>query len=292
MNQNRSLEWIPPWTQAVAAMLLVQLAAALSVPLIDVIGPAATAWLRLAFGALIVLCIARPKLRSIRRRDIPALLGLGIVTGGNNMFFLFAIERLPLGTAVAVEFLGPLVVAGIASKSLRAFVWPVMALGGVVLLTEPWHGQADVIGIAFALASGACWGLYIVFTQFVGDRYSGISGLAVTFPIAVVCTAPVGVPPLFAHQVPLWGVAAAAGIALLSPVMAFGLEMLALRRMTQNAFGTLLSIEPAFAMLIGMVALQQWPTAMKLAGIALVVLAGAAAQRSGKRVGAAETEVR
>lgn len=181
-------------------MLFVQLAAALSVPLIDEVGPAATAWLRMAFGALIVVCIARPKLRSIRRRDVPALLALGLVTGFNNVFFLAAVDRLPLGTVVATEFLGPLIVAGIAGKRLKAFAWPAVAFVGVILLTEPWHGKSDLVGLLFALAAGACWGLYVVFTQFVCDRYSGISGLAITFPVAAMLTAPVGLPGAAAQR--------------------------------------------------------------------------------------------
>src|SRR5215469_12364364 len=121
---------VPPWGLAVAAMLSVQLGSALSVHLISTVGPAGTAWLRLSAGALIFLALARPPLRSIRRHDVPAIVGLGVTTGLQTIAFLAAIERIPLGTAVAVEFLGPLTIAAVRSHSRRALIWPVMALVG------------------------------------------------------------------------------------------------------------------------------------------------------------------
>ncbi len=274
---------VPPWSMAVAAMLCVQLSNALSVPVIDHVGPAGTAWLRMCFGAMLLWLIARPAIRSLRRNDVPALLTLGVVTGFMTVFFLAAVDRIPLSTAVAIEFLGPLAVAGIMSKQRKALIWPLLALLGVVLLTEPWHGAIDLVGIGFALAAGACWGMYNLLTQHVGDRFSGITGLSLTIPIAALATLPVGLPQVIGGEFAWWVLPAAACIALFTPVIAFGLEMLALRRMTHTAFGTLLSIEPAFGMLIGLLVLAQTPTLVQLAGIALVVLAGAAAQRGGRR---------
>lgn len=274
---------IPPWSMAVTAMLVIQLSNALSVPVIEQVGPAGTAWLRMCFGAVFLLLIVRPTFRSIRRRDLPALLALGVATGFMTTFFLAAVERIPLGTAVAIEFLGPLTVAGLMSRRPRALVWPVVALVGVVLLTEPWHGDVDLVGVGFALAAAACWGLYNLLTQHVGDRYAGISGLAITIPIAAIATMPAGLTQVVTGEFAWWVLAAAAGIALLTPVTAFALEMLALRRMTHTAFGTLLSIEPAFGVLIGLLVLAQTPSPMQLVGIALVITAGAAAQRAGAR---------
>ena len=283
MNAAAPRTGIPPWTMAVAAMLLIQVSNALSVGVIEHAGPAGTAWLRMCFGAVFLWVIVRPSLRSLRIRDLPALLALGAVTGFMTTFFLAAVERIPLGTAVAIEFLGPLAVAGIASRRRNGLVWPALALAGVALLTEPWHGNVDLIGIGFALLAGVCWGLYNVLTQLVGDRFSGISGLALTIPIAAVCTTAVGLPQVVAG-VPDWRVLAlAALIALITPVISFGLEMLALRRMTHTAFGTLLAIEPAFGILIGLLVLSQTPAPLQLVGVALVVLAGAAAQRGGAR---------
>lgn len=274
---------IPPWSMAVAAMLAVQLSNALSVPVIEQVGAGGAAWLRMCFGVAFLWMIARPAIRSLRRKDLPALLALGVVTGFMTIFFLAAIERIPLGTAVAIEFLGPLTVAGLMSKHRKALIWPLLAFIGVVLLTEPWHGQIDLVGVGVALAAGACWALYNVFTQHVGDRFSGISGLSLTIPIAALATLPVGLPQVSGGDITWWVLPAAAGIALITPVIAFGLEMLALRRMTHTAFGTLLSIEPAFGILIGLFVLAQTPTPMQLLGIAIVIAAGAAAQRGGAR---------
>lgn len=274
---------IPPWTLAVAAMLFVQLSNALSVPIISQVGPAGTAWLRMCFGTVFLWIIARPAIRSLRRKDLPMLLALGVVTGFMTTFFLAAVDRIPLGTAVAIEFLGPLTVAGIMSKQRKALIWPLLALIGVVLLTEPWHGAIDLAGVGFAVAAGTCWGLYNVLTQRVGDRFSGISGLSLTIPVAAIATLPAGLPQVISGEFTWWVLPAAAGVALVTPVIAFGLEMLALRRMTHTAFGTLLSIEPAFGILVGLLVLTQTPTVMQLLGIAVVIVAGAAAQRGGKR---------
>ncbi|MUN62824.1 EamA family transporter [Kocuria sediminis] len=273
---------VPPWGLAVAAMLSIQLGSALSVDLIDTVGPAGTAWLRLSAGALIFLVLARPPLRSVRRPDVPALLGLGITTGVMTTGFLAAIERIPLGTAVAIEFLGPLTVAAARSHSLRALARPGLALAGVVLLTEPWHGRIDLAGIGFAGLAAVGWGCYILLTQRIGDRFNGIDALSMTVPVAAVTAAVIGVPQAAGHITP--GVlAAAAGLALLLPVLPFALEMLALRRMTPTAFGTLMAVEPAFGVLLGLLVLHQQPSGVQTAGILLVVLAGAAAQRGGRR---------
>ena len=273
---------VPPWTLAVAAMLSVQLGSALSVDLIDTVGAAGTAWLRLTAGALVFLAIARPPLRTVRRADLPALLGLGVTSGIVTICFLAALDRIPLGTAVAVEFLGPLTVAAVRSHSRRALVWPGLAFVGVIGLTEPWEGDIDARGLGFAALAAVGWGGYIVLTQKVGDRFTGISALSMTVPIAAVTAAVIGVPQAAGHLTP--GVLlAAAGLALLLPVLPYALEMLALRRMTHTAFGTLMALEPAMGLLLGLVVLSQQPSGVQVAGIAVVVLAGAGAQRGGRR---------
>lgn len=273
---------LPPWGLAVAAMLSVQLGSALSVDLISSVGAAGTAWLRLGMGALIFLALVRPSPRAIPRHDVPALLGLGIATGLMTTVFLAAIERIPLGTAVAIEFLGPLTVAAVRSHNRRALAWPAMALVGVVLLTEPWQGDINPAGVGFAVLSGIGWGSYIMLTQRVGDRFSGIESLSITIPIAAATAAVVGVPQAAGNITP--GILAAAfGLALLLPVLPFALEMLALRQMTPTAFGTLMALEPAIGVLLGLIVLRQQPSIVQLAGILLVVLAGAAAQQDGRR---------
>jgi inner membrane transporter RhtA len=275
---------VPPWGLAVTAILSVQLGSALSVNLIETVGPAGTAWLRLSMGAVILLAIGRPPLRSIRRPDVLPLLGLGITTGVMTVGFLAAVEHIPLGTAVAIEFLGPLTVAAIRSHNRTALAWPALALAGVVLLTQPWQGDFNPTGVAWAALAAIGWGFYILLTQRIGDRFSGIGALTLTVPIAAVAAAVVGIPQAAGHLT-LEILVAAAGLAVLLPVLPFALEMLALRRMTPTAFGTLMALEPAVGVLLGLLILHQQPTAIQVVGILLVVLAGAAAQRGGRRPG-------
>lgn len=273
---------VPPWSLAVGAMLSVQLGSALSVPLIDTVGAAGTAWLRLTAGALVFLTLARPPVRSVRRCDVPALLALGVTSGLVTICFLAALERIPLGTAVAVEFLGPLTVAAVRSHSTRALTWPGLALLGVIGLTEPWHGTVNLAGLGFAALAAVGWAGYIVLTQRVGDRFTGITALSMTVPIAAVTAGVFGVPQA-AGDLSITVVAAAASLALLLPVLPYALEMLALRRMTPTAFGTLMAVEPAMGVLLGLLVLSQQPSPVQVAAIALVVLAGASAQRGGRR---------
>jgi inner membrane transporter RhtA len=263
-------------------MLSVQLGSALSVGLIESVGPAGTAWLRLSMGALIFMLLAHPPLRRVRRRDVPVLLSLGVMTGLMTVGFLAALELIPLGTAVAIEFLGPLTVAAVRSHTRRALIWPAAALCGVVLLTEPWRGEVNPLGILYAALAAVGWALYIVLSQRAGDRFSGISSLSLTIPIAAVTAAVVGIPQAAGH-LSVEILLAAAGLAVLLPVLPFALEMVALRRMTANAFGTLMALEPAIGLLLGLIVLHQQPSPIQLLGILLVVCAGAAAQRGGRR---------
>lgn len=281
MIQARAIP-VPPWGLAVAAMLSVQLGSALSVDLIAAVGPAGTAWLRLSMGAVVFLVLARPPLRQVSRHDVPALLGLGVTTGLVTIAFLAAIERIPLGTAVAIEFLGPLTVAAFRSHDRRALAWPAVALAGVILLTQPWHGQTDLTGAALAALAGVGWATYILLTQTVGDRFTGLGGLSITVPIAAATAAVIGIPQAVGHLTPQV-LLVAAGLALLLPVLPFALELLALRRMTPTAFGTLMAVEPGIGVLLGLLVLHQRPSLVQVVGIVLVVLAGAAAQRGGRR---------
>ena len=289
MTRPRSGVAVPPWGLAITAMLSVQLGSALSVDLIEEVGAAGTAWLRLSMGAVIFLIIARPPLSRVRRTDVPVLLGLGVTTGLVTIGFLSALEYIPLGTAVAIEFLGPLTVAALRTHSARALVWPALALGGVVLLTEPWHGEVNLMGVMYAALAAVGWGIYITLTQRIGDRFTGISALSLTIPVAALTAAVIGVPQAVGH-LDLGVLAVAAGLAVLLPVLPFALEMLALRRMTATAFGTLMALEPAMGLLLGLIILHQQPSPIQLVGILLVVVAGAAAQRDGRRTTSSQAE--
>jgi inner membrane transporter RhtA len=272
-------------TMALASMLLVQLGLAASVGLIDRIGAEGAAWLRLSWAGVILLVLVRPRLRSFSRSSLLTTVALGVVTAGITMLFMAAIARLPLGTASALEFLGPLGVA-VARGRKGTKIWPALAAAGVLLLTEPWQGDIDLIGVGFALAAAVCWAAYILLTQRVGDGVPGLQGLAVSMPVAALVATLVAGPsvlPQMTWELLFVGI----GLAILLPVVPFVLEMLALRRLTTAAFGTLMSLEPALAVVIGLLLLGQVPGWAPLAGIAFVVAAGIGAERTGARETAA-----
>ncbi|MEJ2887662.1 EamA family transporter [Actinomycetospora aeridis] len=271
---------------AVGAMLCVQLGLALSTGLFDAVGPAGTATLRLLFAGALLLAIVRPRPSAFTRTSLAACVALGTVTAGLTILFTEAIARIPLGTASALEFLGPLGVALVRGRG-RARAWALLAAVGVVLLTHPWQAGLDPAGVGFALAAAACWAGYILLTQRVGDHVVGLTGLAVSMPVAGLVAALVAGPGLLADlgtgRLDTSVLLVALAIALLMPVVPFSLELLALRRLTTAAFGTLMCLEPAVALAIGALLLAQTPTLEAAVGIAAVVAAGIGAERSGAR---------
>ncbi len=220
---------VPPWALAITAMLSVQLGSALSVNLIAAVGPAGTAWLRLTAGALIFLALVRPPLREIRRADVPVLLALGVATGLMSTLFLAAIERIPLGTAVAIEFLGPLTVAAVRSHSTRMLTPGPRWRCSVVLLTD-LAGEINWRASGFA-ALGAAAGAFRTH-QRIGDRFRRHPGLS-SIPIAAAAASHGATRRRRAATGIL---AAALGLSSCYPCSG-ALEMLALR-MTHTAFGT------------------------------------------------------
>ena len=271
---------------AVGSMTCVQIGLALSVPLFGEIGPLGTVWLRLAWAAVILLVAVRPRPWRFRRPILLATVALGVVTAGVTMLFMAAIARMPLGVASALEFLGPLGVAVARGRGRRRLLWPGLAAAGVLVLTHPWQGGAgngqSLLGVIFALGAAVCWAGYILLTQAVGDEVAGLGGLAVSIPVAALVTTAFAGSDIASTLTPHL-LLAGFGLALLLPVVPFGLEMYALRRLTTAAFGTLMCLEPAFALLAGFALLGQVPRPWALAGIAFVVAAGVGAERTGAR---------
>jgi inner membrane transporter RhtA len=273
---------LPAPALAVLAMVSVQLGIALGTNLFPALGPAGLAWLRLTFGAIILLAVTRPRIRSFSRVAMLNTLLLGVSIGLSTLTFTEAIARIPLGTASAIEFLGPLSVAAVRAHRRSALVWPALALVGVVALTQPWLGELNVAGIAFAAAAACSWAGYIIFTQRVGTQENGLQGLALSIATAAVVVAPFGawhavhaLTPVIALQ--------GLGLAILVPLLPFALEMLALRRMTLSAFGTLAALEPGIATVFGVVLLGQTPVPIEAIGLALVIVAGIGAQQFAQR---------
>ena len=205
---------------------------------------------------------------------------LGVVTAAVTLLFMAARPH-PLGTASALEFLGPLGVAVAHGRADTAGVAGARGGRGRAL-TSPWGGTVDPIGVLYAARCGGVLGGYIPLTQRAGDEVSGINALAVSMPVAgLVATAVVGpsVLPRMTPEILLIGM----GLAILLPVVPFALELLALRRLTTAAFGTLMALEPAFAMIVGLVVLHQVPGPAGVVGICFVVAAGIGAARTGAR---------
>lgn len=271
-------------SMAVAAMLCVQLGLAVTVGLFEEIGVTGAAWLRLTLAGGLALLIVRPRRSAFTGASFRGAVVLGVATGGMTLFFMAAIARLPLGTASALEFLGPLGVAVVRSRGANR-TWPALALVGVLLLTEPWRGTVDGVGVAAALAAAGCWAAYILLTQRTGDAVSGLSALAVSMPTAALVATVVTLavePSAFTsltREVLLVGL----GAAVLLPLVPYALEMLALRRLTTASFGTLMALEPAIALLVGLLLLHQVPGPLAVFGIAAVVTAGIGAERAGAR---------
>ena len=284
---------VPAPALAVAAMLFVQLGAALGAHLFDALTPAGTAWVRLTVAGAILLAITRPPIFRMPRRTLLTTVGLGAVTGMLMLMFIEAIARIPLGTAVAIEFLGPLTVAAVRSHRRSALIWPALALLGVVGLTQPWVGHLNLVGIGFACAAGASWGGYILLTQKVGDQLPGLQGLAISLSTASLAVAPFGLAGAI-HGLTIPVAPQGIGIAILAPLLPFVCEMRALRRMRVAAFGTLMAIEPGIAVLLGLVILAQKPDLLQAVGVIAVIVAGIGAQRGpepgGQEPGGPESE--
>ena len=273
---------IPGWMLAVAAMTVLQLAAALTTNLYPLVGPAGTGWLRLVGGALIFLVLVRPRLSSFERSDLRMLVMLGLATAMMTITFQYAIFHLGLGMTAAIQFLGPLCVGVFRAKRKRQIVWPIIAFGGVIALTQPWTGTLNLIGVLFAALAALGWAIYIVLTQQAGDRVTGFRALSIIIPVAALAASIVGLPQVWGNLTPAVALASL-GLAILMPVIPFALELVALKRLTASAFGTLMAGEPALAATFGFLLLGERLDALQLAGVAIVVLAGIGAERVGRR---------
>jgi len=259
-----------------ASIVSVQFGGALAATLIPTVGPVGAVALRLVIAGLILLAVARPSLRGHSRAGWATVASFAAVLGLMNLCFYEALDRLPIGVAVTIEFLGPLVLSTVTSRRPRDFLAVLAAACGVVLisgaLTTPWS-RLDLTGLGLALAAGACWAGYIVCSARTGRRFAQLDGLAISMLLCAVVMLPLGI--LSAGSALVGGVVLGKGlgIAILSSVLPYSLELVALRRLAANIFGILLSLEPAVAALAGLLVLGQRLSARELVGMALVVAA-------------------
>ncbi|MFE3199453.1 DMT family transporter [Embleya sp. NPDC059237] len=258
-----------------ASACSIQFGAAFAARLFPQVGPAGAVTLRLVIAAALLLAFSRPRVRGRSRGDWLVVGGLGVMFAGMNMCFYEAIDRLPLGPAVTLEFLGPLGLAVVLSRRLRDMVWIVLAAGGVLLLGGGGFGGLDPVGVVFILAAAACWAGYIVVASKISARFDGIEGLALGFVVAAVLVTPLGVATAGSALVEPKMLGLGACVALLSSALPYSFEMLAMKHLPPATFGLLASLEPAVAGMAGFLVLHQSLVLVQIAGIALVVIASA-----------------
>jgi inner membrane transporter RhtA len=265
----------------VGSIVSVQCGAAAATTLFDEIGPWGAVLMRAAFGALALLALAWRGLRVPRGRRLREIVLFGAILAAVNLVFYEALDRLPLGIAVTLEFVGPLGVAVLGSRRRRDLVWVTLAALGIVLLSGGSGGESvDALGVAFALAAGVGWGLYIVQSARLGRAYPGHGALALAMVVASILVAPFGIAQGGGALLTPAHLAVGAAVGLLSAAIPYTLELEALRRLPQSVFGVLMSLEPAVAALVGFLALSQDLAPREVLAIALVVLASAGALRS------------
>jgi inner membrane transporter RhtA len=258
----------------VAGVASAQFGASYAVTLFDEVGPAGAAFLRLAIAAVVLVAIWRPRVRGHPVADLRVAALFGVSLGLMNTCIYEAMDRIPLGIAVTIEFWGPLAVAVAGSRRALDLLWVALAATGILLLADPGGGSVDAAGIAFAFAAGGLWAAYIVLAARTGRVFPGGSGLAIAMVVGALVTLPAGAgEDLLAPEI----LAAAAVVALGSSVIPYSLDLEALRRLPARVFGVLMSLEPAVAALAGLIVLGQALGGIEWLAIALVVVASAGA---------------
>ncbi|WP_328223412.1 EamA family transporter [Streptomyces sp. NBC_00310] len=264
-----------------AGGISVQFGGALAVTLMPRTGALGVVTLRLAVAALVMLVVCRPRLRGHSRTDWGTVIVFGVTMAAMNGLFYQALARIPLGLAVTLEVLGPLALSVLASRRAVNVVWAGLALCGVFLLGGGGgFADLDPLGVAFALAAGLMWALYIVFSARTGRRFPQADGLALAMAVAAVLFLPLGIVESGARLVDPTTIALGAAVAVLSSVLPYTLELLALRRLPASTFAVLMSLEPAIAATAGFLILDQALSALEALAIALVIGASMGAVRT------------
>lgn len=263
-----------------ASVSSLQFGAALAGTLFDQVGPLGAVLLRLGFGAVILGAVARPSLRGLTREQRRLALLFGLTLGAMNASIYLAFDRIGLGIAVTLEFVGPLAVAVAGSRRALDGLWVVLAAAGILLLARGGGRDLDPVGVALALLAGAFWAAYIVLGARVGASFANPAGLTLAMVVGTVAVAPFGVQQGGGELLAPGLLAVGAAVALLSSVIPYSFEIEALRRMPTRVFGVLMSTEPAVAALAGFVVLDQSLATRQVAAVGLVIVASAGAALS------------
>jgi len=271
-----SLNAIPPTAKLLLAIAAIQFGAAIAINLFPIIGAQGTVAWRIIISAVLMWLAARGRVRSFATifwRHRLLLLVFGACMAAMNLFFYLAIARIPLGVAVAFEFIGPLSVAAFNSRRISQFFWIAVAAIGIILLSPISGADLDPLGILFALLAGTGWATFIVLAGRVGEKVPGNDGLAIGMMVAALTMLPFAIPvagTLFSQP---WVLAGALAVALLSTTLPFVLEFQALRHLSKRAYGVLVSLEPAVAAVVGAVILSENIGARGVLAVSCVVAA-------------------
>jgi inner membrane transporter RhtA len=276
-----ALDRVPPPLLVLTAATSVQFGGAVAATLFDDVGPAGAALLRLLFAAIVLAALWRPRLRGHPPGSLRLIAAFGLALGVMNLCFYEALDRIPLGVAVTIEFAGPMGVAVALSRRRLDLVWAALAAAGILLLADPFGaGGVDPLGLAFVLAAAAAWAAYILLAQRTGALFRGSTGLAMASLVAVFVPLVPGIAGAGSDLLGAEPLLVGALVALMSSVIPYSLEVEALRRLPANVFGVLMSLDPAVAALAGFVVLGQRLGARELVAIALVVVASIGVTRT------------
>lgn len=269
---------IPPVPAVIIAAVSVQGGAALAKGLFPALGPAGTTGVRVTLAAALLLLIFRPPLKSLSKAQWSALIPYGVALGGMNLTFYLSLDRIPLGLAVTLEFLGPLSVALLGSRQFQDLAWVALAGVGIALLS-PWSGGPDAldpVGVSLAVFAGLCWAVYILLGGRVSRRLAHDGhGVAVGMSVAALTVLPFTLADVVAARFTPALVALGLGVALLSSVLPYTLEMRALRALPSRTFGILMSLEPAAAAVVGLLFLGEELSALQWLAVGCVSVASA-----------------
>ncbi len=274
------IDAVPSPALVLGAVASVQIGASLAKSLFDDVGPGGTVLLRVLLAAILLAVIWRPSAGGLTRAQWTLVLAYGVALAGMNFAFYAALDRIPLGVAVTLEFVGPLGVAVAGSRRALDLLWVALAAAGILLLADLGGGDTDARGVTLALLAGAFWAAYILLAARTGAAFSGGSGLALAMVVASAVLLPFGVAEGGAELLEPGVLAVGAGVAILSSAIPYSLELEALRRLPARVFGVLMSLEPGMAALAGFVVLGEVLGAREIVAIGLVVLASAGAART------------
>lgn len=264
------------------AIFSIQIGAAVATSLFADIGASGVVFMRAIVSAVLLAAIWRPGMATVRENP-RLLMVFGVALAGMNLCFYESIDRIPLGTAVTLEFIGPLTVALITSRRRRDWIWAGLAAAGILLLTGGVGGaDLDPLGVVLALVAGFFWGSYILLGKRMGRAFAGGKGLAVAMAVSAVLTAPFGIVDGGSGLIEPHVLAVGLAVGVLSSALPFTLELEAMRRLPSSVFGVMMSLEPAVAATVGLVILGQGIVPVEALAILLVIAASAGALRSAR----------